>query len=193
MKIFVKYSVHKLWKQVVQDHLEKFSHDFSFGELGELNIKDQLSAEEIVTLQSALAPYGIEMISDEQNLLVHKIKDVIKEMVYSENDLPSVNLSSYLSERLHYSYGHLTAIFSEATSISIAHFVMMQKVERTKELIIESNLSLTEISYRLNYSSLAHLSNQFKQITGLSPKQFKEIIQKKRLKSDTVLSELPKG
>lgn len=168
----------------MQDQLEKLSMDFSFSEFGGLETKETLTAEQINTLQVSLAPYGIEIYTDQQNLLVHRIKDVIRELVYSEGDLPSVNLSSYLSSKLNYSYAHLTAIFSEATSISIAHFMMMQKVERTKELIIETDLSLTEISYKLNYSSLAHLSNQFKQITGLPPKRFKEIIEKKRRHTD---------
>ena len=187
MKIYIKYSVHKLWKRVIQDQLEKLSMSFSFADFGGLETKEALTIEQISALQTSLEPYGMEIYTDEQNLLVNRIKDVIRELIYSEGDLPSVNLSTHLSSKLNYSYAHLTAIFSEATSISIAHFVMMQKVERTKELLMETDLSLTEISYRLNYSSLAHLSNQFKQITGLSPKRFKEIIEKKRQQLESSL------
>lgn len=181
MKVFVTYSVHKLWKQVVREQLEKHSIDFTFGDLGELEIQTKLSAELTKTLAAELAHYGIEFFPEDQNLLVLRIKEAIRDFVYSEGDLPPINISTLLSQKLHYSYGHLTAVFSEATSISIAHYTIMQKVERIKELIIETELSLTEISFRLNYSSLAHLSSQFKQITGLSPKRFKEIIEKKRL------------
>ncbi len=186
MKVFVTYSIHTLWKQVLREQLAKHSIDFTFGELGEVDIKTPLTAEITKELASALAIYGIEFVSEDQNLLVRRIKDVIRDYVYTEGDLPPVNVSKLLSEKLNYSYGHLTAVFSEATSISIAHFTMMQKVERIKELIIETELSLTEISYRLNYSSLAHLSSQFKLITGLSPKRFKEIIEKKRLSQSLI-------
>src|SRR6188768_73192 len=102
MKIFIKYSVHKLWKRVIQEQLEKLSVGFSFGDFGELETKDTLTPEQINFLQASLASYGMEIFTDQQNLLVHRIKDVIRELIYSEGDPPSVNLSAHLSSKLNY-------------------------------------------------------------------------------------------
>ena len=180
MKFFIKYSMNTACKVIVKDHLEEMSLNFKLKELNEIDIEEPLTSNQIELLNESLKRYGIELISDQQNMLVHRIKDVIREVVYSDKALSTVNISKYLSDKLHYSYGHLSSIFSEVTATSIAHFTMMQKVERIKELLITTNLTLTEISYQMNYSSPAHLSNQFKKITGLTPKHFKEIIEKKR-------------
>lgn len=164
----------------MQDHLEARGFDFSFGDFGEVEILTPLSEEQYEELNHALGIYGVELFNDQKNLLIRGIKNAIGEMLNIEEGMPAKKVSAYLSEKLNYSYGYLTAIFSEATFISISQFMMIQKVERVKDLIINSDLTLTEISYRLNYSSLAHLSNQFKKITGLSPKLFKDIVDKKR-------------
>lgn len=183
MKFFIKYSMNKACKVIVKDHLDGMSLNYKLKELNEIEITEPLTSEQLDLLNDSLKRYEIELVSDEQNMLVHRIKDIIREVVYSDNALASVNISKYLSDKLHYSYGHLSSVFSEVTATSIAHFTMMQKVERIKELLINTNLTLTEISYQMNYSSPAHLSNQFKKVTGLTPKRFKEIIEKKRTSS----------
>lgn len=180
MKFFIKYSMNTACKVIVKDHLDGLALSYKLKELNEVEIKEPLTSQQLELLNEALKRYGIELLSDQQNTLVHRIKDIIREVVYSENSLATVNISKYLSDKLHYSYGHLSSIFSEVTATSIAHFTMMQKVERIKELLMSTDMTLTEISYQMNYSSPAHLSNQFKKITGLTPKRFQEIMQKKR-------------
>ncbi len=165
---------------LVKEHLEKLGVNFQIGDSSEVEINSSLSTEQQAQLNSDLGRYGIELHDDSQNLLVLRVKDAIREMVQRGENMPSVQLSEYLTKKLNYSYGHLTAIFSDVTSTSISHFLMLQRVERVKELILTNKFTLTEISYRLNYSSLAHLSNQFKKVTGLTPKKFKDIMQKRR-------------
>ena len=118
-------------------------------------------------------------------ILIEKIKNVIIEMVYYEDELPKARNSDYLSEKLHYDYTYLANLFSEATGITIEHYILLHKIERVKELLLYDELTLTEISYRLNYSSVAHLSAQFKKITGLTPSYFKNL-KHKRIKLDDV-------
>jgi AraC-like DNA-binding protein len=167
-------------QKIVRDQLENVGIEFEMGPQNEVDLKQPLSESEFEQINSALQPYGIELLGEQQNMLVDRIKEAIKELVYSDTNLDNVMLSDYLSKKLNYSYGHLTSLFSEATYMSIAHFTMMQKIERIKELLLENELTLTEISYRLSYSSVAHLSNQFKKITGLTPSRFKEIMKRKR-------------
>ena len=112
--------------------------------------------------------------------MIQRIKDAIVEMVYEKDKLPSVTISQYLSEKLNFSYGYITNIFSEYTYTSIENFIIIQKIERAKKLIIEDELTLTEVSYKLNYSSVAYLSSQFKKVTGLTPSAFKRIVDKRR-------------
>lgn len=114
-----------------------------------------------------------------ENSFGAKIKDAIVELVFSENNI-SVKASIYISEKLNHSYGYLSNLFSEITYTSIENFIIIQKIEYAKELMISNKYSLTEISLRLNYSSVAHLSSQFKNITGLTPSLFLKMISKRK-------------
>jgi AraC-like DNA-binding protein len=180
MKAYYRYSLNTAVKMIVKDHLERLGVKFELGPQNEVELPEPLTPEQRASLEESLGYYDIEFLTEQQNMLVDRIKEAIRELVYSDANLESVNLSDYLSKKLNYSYGHLTSLFSEATYMSIAHFTMMQKIERIKELLLEKELTLTEISYRLNYSSVAHLSNQFKKLTGLTPSRFKEIMKRKR-------------
>ncbi|MDB5229088.1 MAG: AraC family transcriptional regulator, partial [Bacteroidota bacterium] len=119
-------------------------------------------------------------VDNQKSTLVQKIKDTIIEMVWLEEKLPTSKISSYIAEKLNHSYGYLSNLFSEVTYTSIENYIIIQKIERAKQMIIGDELTLTEISYRLNYSSVAHLSTQFKKTTGLTPSAFQRIIKKRR-------------
>jgi len=146
---------------------------------GEVEIRQHFSVEEYKQLNTALSEYGIEIVESQKSVLVQKIKDVIIEMIYLEEKLPASKISHYLTEKLNHSYGYLANLFSEVTYTSIENFIILQKIELVKELIISEKLTLTEISIKLNYSSVAHLSNQFKKTTGLTPSMFQRIIEKR--------------
>jgi AraC-like DNA-binding protein len=123
-------------------------------------------------------------MDDKRAILIEKIKNVIIELVHYEDDLPKTNFSDFLAEKLHHDYTYMANLFSEVTGITIEHYIIAHKIERVKELLIYGELNLTEISYKLNYSSVAHLSNQFKKVTGLTPTFFKHLKEKKRCALD---------
>ena len=139
-----------------------------------------MSKDDFADLQSSLNRYSIFIVNNEKSQLIQKIKDTIVEMIYENDKLPSVTISQYLSDKLNFSYGYITNIFTENTYSSIENFIIIQKIERAKKLIIEEQLTLTEVSYKLNYSSVAYLSSQFKKVTGLTPSAFKRIVDKRR-------------
>jgi tRNA(Ile)-lysidine synthase TilS/MesJ len=119
-------------------------------------------------------------MSDKKSILIERIKNVITEMVHYDDELPNINFSAYLSEKLHYDYTYLSNLFSEKEAVTIEHYILLHKIEMVKELIIYDELNLTEIAYKLHYSSVSHLSKQFKKITGLTPSFFKNLKTKKR-------------
>lgn len=163
---------------IIEDYLKEMGIEFTFE--GPAEIQARISEDQRVEINKKVARYGIDLSEKVPNDLVEQIKRAIIDLVYRAESRPMTNISEYLSKKLNYSYGHLTAVFSEATYTSIAHFTIMQKIERAKELLLQNNLTLTEISYQLNYSSVAYLSNQFKMVTGLTPSRFQEIMKKKR-------------
>jgi AraC-like DNA-binding protein len=182
MKIFIKYMVCIRCKMVVKSELEKLGLHYKKLELGEVDIIGDMTPEQQEQLKSALLKSGLEMMDDKKAVLIEKIKNVIIEMVHYADEPLKTNFSDYLTEKLHYDYTYLSNIFSEVTGITIEHFLIAHKIERVKELLLYDELNLSEISYRLNYSSVAHLSNQFKKVTGLTPTYFKAL-KHKRLKS----------
>jgi AraC-like DNA-binding protein len=119
-------------------------------------------------------------MDDKRVVLIEKIKNVITEMIHYSDEVPKMNYSDFISEKLDYDYTYLSNLFSEIKGITIQQFIIVHKIERAKELLLYDELNLTEISYKLNYSSVAHLSNQFKKITGLSPTHFKQLKDKRR-------------
>ena len=176
MKLYVKYDINILFRAVLKEQLDKFGILYTIDGLGEVEIKKPLTSEQLSDLSELLSKYGIEIIDDYKNELVQRIKDAITELIYSEAFDKSSKLSDYLSDKLNYSYAYLATVFSEATYSSIENFVILKKIDYAKSLMINNQFTLTEIAYKLNYSSVAHLSAQFKKTTGLTPTSFQNII-----------------
>lgn len=179
MKLYIKYMVSTRCKMVVKEELRKMGLHFVLVDLGEVEIMEELNTEKLLELNRGLSIYGLELMDDKRAVLIEKIKNVIIEMVHYTDEIPKVNYSDYISNKLNHDYTYLSNIFSEVKGITIQQFIINHKIERAKELILYDELNLTEISYKLNYSSVAHLSNQFKKITGLSPSYYKELKQKR--------------
>ena len=180
MKLYIKYMVSLRCKMVVKDELRKMGLHFIVVDLGEIDIMENINAEQREELKAALLVSGLELMDDKKAVLIEKIISVIVEMVHYSDEMPSKNYSDYISEKLHYDYTYLSNIFSEVKGITIQQFIIIHKIERIKELIIYDELNITEIAYKMNYSSVAHLSNQFKKITGLTPSHFKQLKDKRR-------------
>ena len=160
--------------------IQKLDTDFSLIDLNEIIFKQPLSTEKEFQLKSFLKKYNIEIIENQKIDLVQKIKDTIVDMIWKDDNLPNITTSIYLADKLHHSYGYLSNLFSEVTYTSIENFVILQKIERAKQMIASDNYTLSEISYQLNYSSVAHLSTQFKKTIGITPSAFQRIIKARR-------------
>ncbi|MBE0645883.1 MAG: AraC family transcriptional regulator [Bacteroidetes bacterium] len=180
MKIYIKYMVSIRCKMVVKAELDKLGLLYGAVDLGEVEIKGKITAAQRVKLKTELARSGLELMDDKRAVLIERIKNVIVEMVHYSDEVPRVKNSEYISIKLNHDYTYLANIFSETTGATIEHFIIAHKIERVKELLLYDELTLTEIAYRLNYSSVAHLSNQFKKVTGLTPTFFKHLKYKKR-------------
>lgn len=165
---------------LVKGELKKLGLHYVAVNLGEVEVLEDITQEQRGQLKIALLQSGLELMDDKRAMLIEKIKNVIVEMIHYSDELPKVNFSDYLAQKLNYDYTYLANLFSETEGTTIEHFIIMHKIERVKELIIYDELNLTEISYKLHYSSVAHLSNQFKKITGLTPSFFKSLKHKKR-------------
>ena len=165
---------------MVKLELEKLGLHYSSIELGMVEIKENITDELKKTLKSNLAISGLELMDDKKSILIDRIKNVIIEMIHYSENTPKVNYSEYISEKLGYDYTYLSNIFSEVKGITIQHFIIKHKIEKAKELILYDELNLTEISYRLHYSSVAHLSNQFKKVTGHTPSYYKNLGKKRK-------------
>jgi AraC-like DNA-binding protein len=179
LKLFIKYMVSIRCKMVVKSELEKLGLEYGVVDLGEVEVKGEISAEQRSVLRLALLKSGLELMDDKKAILIEKIKNVIIEMVHYADEVPRTKNSEYISEKLGLDYTYLANTFSETTGITIEHFIIAHKIERVKEFLLYDELNLTEISYKLNYSSVAHLSNQFKKITGLTPSFFKKLKRKR--------------
>ena len=180
MKLNFNFDGNIACKAILQEQLDKFDIKYHLLDLGQIEIGDTISDAFLAELKENLAKYGIQIIDNLKGQLIQKIKDAIIEIVYEKDKFPNVTISQYLSDKLNFRYGYLTNVFSEYTFTSIENFIIFQKIERAKKMIIEEKLTLTEISHELNYSSVAYLSTQFKKITGLTPSMFKRIVGKKR-------------
>ena len=149
-------------------------------DLGEVEIMEEITAEQRAELQNALLESGLELMDDKRAILIEKIKNVIIDMVHHSEEVVKTNFSEYLTSKLDYDYTYLANLFSEVQGTTIAQFLISHKVERIKELIIYDELSISEIAWKMNYSSVAHLSNQFKKVTGLTPSHFRQLKDKRR-------------
>ena len=168
-------------KLVVKEALESLGLHFVILELGIVEIMQDLTEAQHTQLYDLLLKSGLELMDDKKSVLIEKIKNIIIEMVHYSDELPKVTYSDYISEKMGLDYTYLSKLFSEVRGITIEHFIIAHKIERVKELIMLEDSSIKEISYLLHYSSPAHLSNQFKKITGLTPSHFKTLKEKRRL------------
>ncbi|TXT30712.1 MAG: transcriptional regulator arac family [Chitinophagaceae bacterium] len=168
-------------KMLVKEELRKLGLHFIVVDLGEVEIMEDISVELRTKLNAALQLSGLELMDDKKSVMIEKITNTIIEMVHYSAELPAINYSDYISEKLGFDYTYLSNIFSEVKGITIQQFIILHKIERIKELIIYGELNITEIAWKMNYSSVAHLSNQFKKVTGLSPSHFKLLKVKRRI------------
>lgn len=180
MKLYIKYMVSNRCKMAVKDALRKLKLHFVVVDLGEVDIMENINDEQRAMLKQELYNSGLELMDDKRAMLIEKIKNVIIEMVHYSEEAIKVNFSDYLSEKLNHDYTYMANLFSEVQGTTIEQFIIVHKVERIKELINYGELNITEIAWKMNYSSVAHLSNQFKKVTGLSPSHFKQIKEKRR-------------
>jgi AraC-like DNA-binding protein len=167
---------------VVKAELEKLGLRYLAVDLGVVELSEKITPDQRKQLEIALRKSGLELMEDQKAILIERIRLVVVEMVHYEDTFPRVNISDHISGKLGYDYTYLSNIFSEVQGITIQQFVILHKIERVKELLLYDELNLTEISYRLNYSSVSHLSRQFKKVTGLSPSYFKKL-QRRRKKN----------
>ena len=167
-------------KAEAKEELKKLGLHFVFLDLGEVDLMEELTPPQLVLLKSALSGIGLELMDDKKAMLIEKIKNVIIDMVHHTDDMIKVKFSQFLSEKLNYDYTYLANLFSSVQGSTVEQFIISHKVERIKELMVYDELNLTEIAYKLHYSSVAHLSNQFKKVTGLSPTHFKQLKDHKR-------------
>jgi AraC-like DNA-binding protein len=165
---------------VVKSELEKLGLHHIVVELGEVEIMEDISKTQLKLLDSSLRKAGLEVMDDNKTILVERIKTTIIELIHYNDKQLKVNLSDHLSEKLNHNYTYLSNLFSEVRGTTIEKYYLSHKIERVKELIIYDELNLTEIAFKMHYSSVAHLSNQFKRMTGLTPSHFKNLRHKRR-------------
>src|SRR5688572_21482457 len=180
MILYIKYMVSLRCKMMVKEELKKLGLHYVVVDLGTVEILEDISPQIQDQLKENLQLSGLELLDNKKSILIEKVKNIITEMIHYSDELPKMNYSDYISEKLKYDYTYLSNLFSEVKGITIQQFIIIHKIERVKELLLYDELNLTEISYKLHYSSVAHLSNQFKKITGLTPSFFKQLKQKRQ-------------
>ena len=180
MKLFIKYMVSNRCKMVVKEVLKELGLHFIVVDLGEVEVMEDITEQQRILLKEQLIEAGLELMDDKRAVLIEKIKNIIIQMVHHSTEVIKVNFSDYLSEKLNHNYTYLANLFSEVQGTTIEQFIISHKIERIKELIIYGEHNITEIAWKMNYSSVAHLSSQFKKVTGLSPSHFKQLKNKRR-------------
>lgn len=175
MNIFIKHMVSQRCKLKVKEELNKLGIDYLSIDLGTVELQSDLTPLQHDQLKVNLLRSGLELMENKKIILVERVKNVIIKLIHESEELPRVNYSEYISEQLDYDYKYLSNIFMEINGITIQQFIINNKIERVKELLLYDELNLTEISYRLHYSSVAHLSNQFRKTSGTSPSYFKKL------------------
>ncbi len=167
-------------KMAVKEELKKLGLHFVLVDLGEVEIMETLSAEQKMLLKAGLQVSGLDLMDDKKAILIERIKIVIIDLIHNSDGEMRMKFSNYLSEKLNHDYTYLSNLFSEVQGVTIEHYLIANKIEKVKELILYNELNITEIAWKMNYSSVAHLSNQFKKVTGLSPSHFKQLKDKRR-------------
>lgn len=173
MKIFIQNMVSLRCKMMVKSEMEKLGIAYAIVELGEVNLIRKLSARKRVLLQKALHLSGLELMDDAKAMLIERIKNIVVEMIHYDEEFPNINVSTFLSQKLNMEYHKLSSIFSRTKGITIEQYIILHKIKRVNELLIYDEFNLTQIAFDMHYSSVAHLSNQFKKVTGLTPSEFK--------------------
>ena len=179
MKLYIKYMVSLRCKMLVKEELKKIGLHYVNVELGTIEILEDVTDEQREQLKINLLKSGLELMDDKKQILIDKIKTVIIEMIHYSEEEPIENYSDHISKKVGKDYNYLSDIFSEVKGVTIQQFIIMHKIEKAKELILYDELNITEIARKLHYSSVAHLSNQFKKITGLTPSFFKKLKEKR--------------
>lgn len=185
-KLFIKNMVCNRCIMVVRNELEKLGLSIKDIQLGEVTLENDLSDTQKESVDAVLEPLGFERIDDRKSRIIEKIKNIIIDLVHYKDGEIKTNLSDILSNRLHHDYNYLSNLFSEVEGTTIEKYFIAQRIERVKELLVYDELSLSEIAFRLNYSSVAYLSNQFKKVTGLTPSHFRQVKAGKRKPLDKV-------
>ena len=180
VKLYIKYMVSLRCKLLVEEELKKSGINYSLIDLGVVELNEDITPQQREQLRENLFNSGLELLDDKKSILIERIKNLVIEMIHYSEELPKVNYSDYISGKLDYDYTYLSNVFSEEKGITIQQYIINNKIERVKELLLYDELNLTEISYRLHYSSVAHLSNQFRKITGISPSYFKKLKLKRK-------------
>lgn len=180
LKLYIKYMVSLRCKMIVKEELNKLGLHYIIVDLGVVDVMEDITLGQREQLKINLLKSGLELLDDKKSILIEKIKNVITEMIHYSDELPKINYSDFISEKLNYDYTYLSNTFSEVKGITIQQFIIIHKIERVKELLLYDELNLTEISYKLHYSSVSHLSKQFKKVTGLSPTYYKQLKQKRK-------------
>ncbi len=186
MNLIIDYQAHFLIKRIIEKEFGKLNIRYKVQNSSQLEILEDLPSPNLNNLKVALKEYGIEIKETQQDHFIQNVKDIVNEIIYHDDCL-SIKTSQYLSEKLNMSYGYISTIFSESTHSTLENFIILKKIERAKRLILSDAYTLTEIAYMLNYSSVCHLSAQFKKITGLTSSLFVKIIKRRnRLMENSV-------
>lgn len=180
MNLYLKFEVNTLFRKVLENQLQGLALNYTVLGPGELGLNEPVPDGALEGIRTRLSDYGIEILENPKAVLIQKIKDAILELVYREDLSARCKVSVFLSERLRFGYGYLSKLFSESTFTSIENYLILQKTERAKQLIATQALTFTEIAWKLNYSSVAHFSTQFKNTTGLTPTTFQRIVNRRR-------------
>ncbi len=186
MKYFVKHMISNPCKMFVKQELTKLGINYNSVELGEVDVNEKLSYNQKELLKSSLKNYGLEVVDDRRTVLVEKIKAIIVDLVYYSGDSANMKLSYILSEKLQLNYNYLAKVFTEELGITVEKYIILQKIEHIKELMMYGEMNMTQIASKLNYSSVAHLSLQFKKVTGYSPSMFRQLTGNRRLSIEEI-------
>jgi AraC-like DNA-binding protein len=180
MIYYLKYDLQVICKRLIEDQFKNSGLHYTLLNINELDINQSLSDAYLEKLNSSLSELGIEIVSSQKSILVQKIKEAIIDLVNQEDKLVLSKTSHHLAKILNHSYRYLSGVFSETTYTTIENFIILQKIEKAKEIIAGGEFTFTEIAWKLNYSSVGHFSMQFKSTTGFTPTTFKRIINQRR-------------
>jgi AraC-like DNA-binding protein len=175
MMLLIRNMESERCKAIVKDELKKLNIQYKYVDLGEVELSTSISVEKLKVLGNALQESGLELMVSQKALLIERIKEAVHQFVYLSDDITNPNFSDFISEKVNYDYNYMSKTFSEVEGITIEKYFIQQRINRVKELLVYGGLSLSEISYKLLFSSVAHLANQFKKVTGLTPFNFRQI------------------